>query len=107
MPPRPRRRAGRAPGASATPAALPPEANPQLTAALLAAVEEQIVSGNPPETRATLQRLVAAGYTPEGARQLIAHAVAHEIFAVMANGQPYDRERYVAALARLPSLDQE
>jgi len=98
MPPRPRRRPRATAGAAPAP---PPAANPELLAALLAAVEAQIVKGDPPETRATLERLIAAGYTPEGARQLIAHAVAGELFAVMASGQPYNRERYVAALATL------
>jgi hypothetical protein len=79
--------------------------NPQLNAALLAAVEKQILSGSPPETRATVERLVAAGYTPEGARQLIATAVAREVFGVMASGEAYNNERYVAALARLPDIE--
>lgn len=80
----------------------PPEANPELTAALLAAVEKQLSTGKPAATRETLIRLVAEGYTPEGARQLIANAVAREIFAVMSRGEPYDSARYEAALRRLP-----
>lgn len=84
----------------------PPEVNPELNAALLAAVEKQIISGSPPETRATVERLVAAGYTPEGARQMIATAVARQVFDVMATGETYNHARYVAALARLPDIDQ-
>lgn len=104
MPPlRPRRKLSlKSPGPADPP---PPEVNPELNAALLASVEKQIISGSPPETRATVERLVAAGYTPEGARQMIATTVAREVFSVMASGQAYDHERYVAALARLPEMD--
>jgi hypothetical protein len=81
-----------------------PETNPQLAAAILEIVDAQLRDGTPPETRQTFDRLVAAGYTPEGARQLLAHVVVREIFAVMARGERYDQARFVAALHRLPSL---
>lgn len=81
-----------------------PETNPQLAAAVLEIVDTQLRDGTPPETRQTFDRLVSAGYTPEGARQLLAHVVVREIFTVMARGEPYDQARFVAALQRLPSL---
>ena len=86
------------------PAQEPPETNPQLAAAVLAIVDTQLRTGTPPETRQTFDRLIAAGYTPEGARQLLAHVVVREIFTVMARGEPYDQRRFVAALHRLPTL---
>ena len=67
-------------------------------------MDAQLRDGKPPETRATLERLVAAGYTPEGARQLIAHVVISEVFGVMARGERYDEARFLAALRRLPTL---
>jgi hypothetical protein len=82
----------------------PPATNPQLAAAVLAMVDAQLAGGTPPETRQTFDRLVAAGYTPEGARQLLAHVVVSEIFTVMARGERYDTARFVAALHRLPTL---
>lgn len=83
---------------------LPMAANPALAAAVLEVVDEQLRLGQPPETTATLRRLVAAGHTPEGARQLIAHVVVREIFDVLKSGQPYNAARFTAALARLPAL---
>jgi hypothetical protein len=80
------------------------ETNPQLAAALFEIVDNQLRENNPPETRQTFERLVGAGHTPEGARQLIAHVVLREIFSVMASGQRYDEARFVAALHRLPAL---
>ena len=81
-----------------------PETNPQLAGAILDIVDTQLRDGTPPETRQTFERLVSAGYTPEGARQLLAHVVVREIFSVMARGERYDHARFVAALQRLPSL---
>jgi hypothetical protein len=83
---------------------LPPAANPQLAAAILGIVDTQLRDRAPPETRETFDRLIALGYMPEGARQLLAHVVVREIFTVMARGESYDAARFVAALRRLPTL---
>lgn len=92
---------------SALPQQVPPALNPALASAVLAAVDKQLTEGTPTETRQTLDRLVAHGYTPEGARQLIAHVVVREVFTVMARGEVYNTERFVAALERLPTLSEE
>jgi hypothetical protein len=86
------------------PQQLPPAANPQLGAAILEIVDTQLRDGTPPETRATFDRLIGLGYTPEGARQLLAHVVVREIFTVMARGESYNAARFAAALHRLPAL---
>jgi hypothetical protein len=83
---------------------LPPAANPQLGAAILEIVDAQLRDRTPPETRETFNRLIDMGYSPEGARQLLAHVVVREIFTVMARGEHYDAARFVAALRRLPAL---
>ena len=83
---------------------LPPAANPQLGAAILEIVDTQLRDRTPPETHATFERLIGLGYTPEGARQLLAHVVVREIFMVMARGESYNAARFVAALHRLPAL---
>ena len=86
------------------PQQLPPAANPQLGAAILEIVDTQLRDRTPPETQETFDRLIGLGYTPEGARQLLAHVVVREIFTVMARGESYDAVRFVAALRRLPTL---
>jgi hypothetical protein len=85
---------------------LPPETNPRLRDAILEVVDTQLSEGDPPETRQTFDRLVADGYSPEGARQLIAHVVVHEIFAVLARGEQYNQVRFLAGLKRLPRLEE-
>ncbi|MEO7908133.1 MAG: hypothetical protein ABIV47_00655 [Roseiflexaceae bacterium] len=89
------------------PQQLPPAANPQLAAAILDIVDTQLRDRTPPETHETFDRLISLGYTPEGARQLLAHVVVREIFTVMARGESYDATRFVAALHRLPALPDE
>lgn len=107
MPQQRRRPRGRAaPPAAASPTDIP-AANPALRAAILEVVDSQLATGEPPEARQTLERLVAEGHTREGARELIATAVVAEIFDVMAAGKAYDEARYKAALARLPRLPWE
>ena len=82
----------------------PAATNPQLAATILEIVDTQLRDGTPPETRQTFDRLITAGYTPEGARQLLAHVVVSEIYTVMKRGKRYDMARFVAALHQLPIL---
>jgi hypothetical protein len=78
--------------------------NPVLRKALFEVVENQLRDGTPPETRATLKRLMSEGYSHEQALELIACAVSAEIFDVLKNNQVYQEARYVAALKALPKL---
>ena len=45
-----------------------------------------------------------AGYSEKETRHLIGCVVSSEIFDVLKDQQPYDHNRYVAALERLPTL---
>ena len=72
--------------------------------AILEVVSNQIRDGNPPETRETLDRLVSEGLEEDKARLLIGRIVASEIFDILKHHQPYDQERYVKALRKLPKL---
>ncbi len=79
-----------------------PSANPALTEAILAVVDQQMRDNTPPETRRTFDQLVAVGYAPEDARRLIGNVVAQEIFAVMQREEAYNEQRYIQALQGLP-----
>jgi hypothetical protein len=81
--------------------------NPVLRAAILEVVDNQLRDGDPPETRITLERLMADGLSQKEARELIACVVSTEIFDVLKSGQPYQEERYVAGLRALPRLPWE
>jgi hypothetical protein len=81
--------------------------NPHLRRAILEVVENQLRDGTPPETRATLERLMADGCSREEAVKLIGCVVATEIFDVLKDRQPFNESRFVAALQRLPKLPWE
>lgn len=72
--------------------------------AVLELVDNQIRQLNPPATKETLGRLVREGYDQDEVRRLIGSVVAREIFDNLKNMEPYDENRYVAALRKLPVL---
>lgn len=78
--------------------------NPALRQALMEVVENQLRDGEPPETRATLDRLMADGHSREQALDLILGVVACEIVDVLNQNEPFNRSRFVAALRALPQL---
>ena len=80
------------------------EYNPKLQAAVMEIVAKQMRDGSPPETKQTYDRLRAEGHDDQEARRLIGCVVVSEIFDILKQGQPFDAQRYAAALARLPRL---
>jgi hypothetical protein len=70
-------------------------------------VDTQVRDNTPPETRRTLERLVARGHTLEDARRLIGCVVSTAIYDILAQDRPFDEAAYVAALQRLPILPWE
>ncbi len=75
--------------------------NPHLKAAILEVVENQIREDDPPETRQTLERLLAAGYSRKQAIEMIGSALVEEIWAIMHENKPFDRARFTALLEQL------
>jgi hypothetical protein len=70
-------------------------------------LDNQVRDNTPPETRQTLERLVAAGHSLEDARRLIGCVVSTQIYDILAQHRPFDQAAYVAALRRLPTLPWE
>lgn len=65
-------------------------------------VENQLKANKPIETRQTLERLKGMGYAEKEAKLLMAQCVASEMFQVMESNEPYNEERYVTMLKKLP-----
>ena len=65
-------------------------------------IKNQIASNTPPETKQTLKRLINLGYTDQDARMLIGQCLAVELFNVLKFKKPYDNDRYVSNLKKLP-----
>ena len=76
--------------------------NPHLRAAFLEIVNNQLKANDPPETRETLNRLVAQGISEDDAKRYIAQAVGVETFDILKHKRPFNLQRYVKNLARLP-----
>ena len=81
--------------------------NPRLKAARLEIVENQLNSGDPPETKETLDRLKSKGFSDEASRVLLGQAVAVEIYCTLKEKKPFNRERFVRNLNALPTQPQE
>jgi hypothetical protein len=73
--------------------------------AFMEVVVNQLETGDPPETKATLERLMAAGNSRGEAMQLIAAVARKEMQAMMASGGVFDNARYAKLLAKLPEID--
>ncbi|MEO5352267.1 MAG: hypothetical protein H7835_03525 [Magnetococcus sp. XQGC-1] len=68
------------------------------------AVDEQLRTNHPPETKQTYNRLLAQGYSDQDARRLIASVVASESFMVLTHEERFDLARYTATLRNLPRV---
>jgi hypothetical protein len=55
------------------------ESNPQLQAAVMEMVENQLSNNDPPQTGQTFKRLIEAGHSEKEAKRLIACVVSAEI----------------------------
>lgn len=75
--------------------------NPYLKAAILEVVENQLRENNPPETRQTFERLLAAGYSRQRAMEMIGAALVEEIWTILHDKKAFDRARFAALLEKL------
>lgn len=73
--------------------------------AFMEVVVNQLETGDPPETKATLDRLMADGNSRGEAMQLIAAVARKEMQEMMSEGRAFDNVRYAKLLAKLPKLD--
>ena len=80
------------------------ETNPHLQAAIMEVVDNQLRSNDPPQTQQTFKRLVEAGHAESEAKRLIACVVSAEIFDVLKKQEPFNLERFVKGLDKLPAL---
>ena len=83
------------------------KSSPKLKGTILEAVNNQLKSGDPPETRQTLNRLIAEGISEKDAKIYIGQAIAIEIFNVMKHGETFNLGRYRKNLSRLPEEPSE
>jgi hypothetical protein len=78
--------------------------DPVLHAAVLEMVNRQLAEGDPPETRETLERLLAEGYAPEHARRMIGFLLIRELTRSMLRQTSFDVRSFIENLRRLPEI---
>lgn len=78
-----------------------PTYNLRLKAEILKVVETQLRDGDPPETKQAFERLLAQGYLPQRAKEMIGSVVIEEIWAILHDKTEFDRARFVKELGRL------
>lgn len=81
--------------------------NKILDNSILEAVNNQIKINNPPETKATLKRLVDLGYSDLDAKKLIGQCLLLEMHTIMKEQKPFNKDRFVASLNNLPDPPSE
>ena len=69
--------------------------------AFLDTVLNQLETGDPPETKATLERLMAEGYSRPQALQAIAAALRTEMNRMLSESTPFDNDKYAALLSKI------
>jgi vesicle coat complex subunit len=83
------------------------ESNPHLQAAIMEVVENQLRNNDPPQTGQTFKRLIEAGHSEKEAKRLIACVVSAEIFDVLKKNEPFNLDRFIKCLNKLPAMPWE
>ena len=75
--------------------------NPRLQKLAFEVIENQIRDNDPPETKATWDRLKSAGYSDLRIKKMIGGVFVQHLYHVMKDGVPMNTEKYVQDLERL------
>ena len=76
----------------------------QLRAELREVLERQMAQGDPPEVARAFERLRAAGVSERQVWAMLSAVLLTEMNAMARDGREFDRMRYAAGLAALPTL---
>jgi len=80
------------------------EPSPVINAVIMETLETQLRENNPPETRATYERLKANGIDEQMVRMLLASVIAGEILAIMKTKESFNLDRFTSRLSTLPDM---
>ncbi len=78
------------------------ETNELLREQIFEIIKNQIKANDPPETKATYDRLRKEGYDDFTTKQYLGQCVAVELFGVLKYQKPFDEKRYIKNLKALP-----
>lgn len=78
------------------------ETNEKIREQIFEIIKNQLRDNDPPETKATFDRLRKQRFDDFQTRQMIGQCLAVELFEVMKFGKPYNNARYIKNLLALP-----
>ena len=78
------------------------EKNERVRQQIFEIITNQIKDNNPPETKATYDRLRKQGFDEFVTKQLIGQCIAVELFQILKFSKPFNNERYIKNLLQLP-----
>jgi len=78
------------------------ETNEKIREQIFEIIKNQLKDNDPPETKATYDRLRKQGFDDFQTRQMIGQCIAVELFEIFKFNKPYNIERYIKNLIELP-----
>jgi len=78
------------------------EPNEKIREQVFEIIKNQLADNNPPETKATYDRLKKQGFDDFQTKQMIGQCIAVELFEILKFGKRFNNERYVKNLLGLP-----
>jgi hypothetical protein len=81
--------------------------SPRLGKELITVIQRQIALGDPPETAVTFDRLIDDGHPEQEVYKMLACVLTADIFEMLKEKRPFDRELYARRLHALPTLPWE
>jgi len=78
------------------------QGDPKLYRMMMQTVDNQLAENDPPETRQTMERLLKEGHPQKLCRRLIGLAVVIELSEMNLFKKPFNRQRFVENLEKLP-----
>ena len=78
------------------------ETNEKIREQIFEIIKNQLKDNDPPETKSTYDRLRKDGFDDYQTRQMIGQCIAVELFDIIKFGKPYDNNRYIKNLKKLP-----
>ncbi|MBP6870458.1 MAG: hypothetical protein KBC43_00495 [Bacteroidales bacterium] len=76
--------------------------NAEIRNQIMQVVENQMKMDDPPETNQTYKRLIRLGFNEFDSKAMIGQCVAVEIFNIMKFRNPFDEQRFIKNLNKLP-----
>jgi hypothetical protein len=78
------------------------ETNEKIREQIFEIIKNQLKDNDPPETKATYDRLRKKGFDDFQTRQMIGQCIAVELFEIFKFSKPFNNERYIKNLIELP-----